>query len=218
MKRTLTVAAAFTSLLVSPLPGALDAAAAPGSGTEGDISLTVHVHSSQFQSTLFGTEPAPVPLTTGSFSYSSVSCRQPAPFNDVALSFDPDYPGLSDPASVRHLLEITVTEVDSSGQTGTLEGTLTTIVCEGNRRIISTFEAEFEQVSDNEVQFTGTFQITGGTGNFSDLTGSGTITGSLTCLPGTLAAQGAEDCTDLGVFSDAVATLEGTFADPTAPS
>ncbi len=61
-----------------------------------------------------------------------------------------------------------------------------------------------------ELKVQGTFTITGGTGVFADMTGGGTISGVITCLEGRYAT-----CAQLGVFSDAVFSLQGTFSDPT---
>jgi hypothetical protein len=190
------------------------------SGASGNFSLSVHAHSSQFTNTLFPTDPLETDFREGdSFSYSSIPCSQPAPFNDTSLEFSPDYPGIEDPASTRHFVEGTVTEVDPSDRTGTIEGTITTILClggeESENTITTGFRARFVRTSDNQLRLVGRYEITGGTGVFADLSGSGRIKGSLTCLPSTLQRQGATSCEDLGVFADAVLQLNGTFRDPT---
>ncbi|MDP8928482.1 MAG: hypothetical protein M3O70_07890 [Actinomycetota bacterium] len=199
----------------------------PESGQSGGFSLTVHSHSSEFGGGPGGapllrpdTEPLPFPITEGGFSYSSVACDDPARFNDVALNFNPDYPGIEDPASVRHIVEGTATEVDKPDMTGTVEGTITTFLCEGGQEgdeIHIAYEGRFRQVSDNEARLTGTtFEIIGGTGRFADLEGQGSMTGSFTCLPGVLERAGAASCAELGAFSDAVFRLRGNYQDPTA--
>ena len=76
-------------------------------------------------------------------------------------------------------------------------------------RLFITFEGTYKQTG-GEVRFTGTFDITGGTGVFEDVTGEGNITGAFTCLPAREAT-----CAQLGVLSDAVFSLQGTFSDPT---
>lgn len=159
------------------------------------------------------------PLSKDDFSYSSVACEDPARFNDVALSFDPDYPGIEDPAAVRHLVEGEVTDVHQDGRiSGETKGTVTTFLCEDGEesdQIHIEFEGRSTQTSDNEAGFEGTFKIEGGTGRFADLEGEGSMAGSFTCLEGVLEREPAEDCADLGVFSDAVFQLEGTYTDPT---
>lgn len=148
-----------------------------------------------------------------------MSCEDPARFNDVALNFNPDYPGIEDPAPVRHLVEGTVTETTESGDRGTIEGTITTILCEDGEEgdeIHIEYEVRFRRTSDDQIRVTGTFQIVGGTGEFADLSGQGSITGEFTCLPGVLERQDADSCADLGAFSDAVFRLKGHYQDPTA--
>ncbi len=197
-------------------------------GARGGIAVDVHVHSSEFGSpsgvpTLFETDPLEFPITEGPFSYSAIPCSSPAPFNDVGLKFNPDYPGITDPAPVRYLVEGTVTEVTPSGDRGRIEGTITTILCEDGEEsenvFFTEFEARFRVTSENEAKVTGgRFEITGGTGVFADLTGSGSFRGRFTCLPPVLARNGAENCAELGAFSDAIFDLRGSFKDPTVPS
>ncbi len=203
--------------------GVANAAPPERDGASGKISMTVHTHSSEFRGpggapTLFPTDPLSFDIEEGEqFSYSSVSCEDPARFNDKALNFQPDYPGLDDPAPVRHFVEGTV--VEDSGDTGEIEGTITTFLCENGEegdQIVFEFEAEFVRTSDNQLKLVdGTFDIEGGTGRFEDIKGGGTLTGEFTCLPTVLDNEGAESCAELGVFSDFIAELNGTFSDPT---
>ena len=39
--------------------------------------------------------------------------------------------------------------------------------------------------------------------------------GEFTCLPAILQREGAGSCAELGVFSDAIFRLRGSYADPT---
>lgn len=222
MKRTaLVVALALVASLF--IAGPVTAAKpAPSKGASGKFSLTVHTHSSEFRGPggaplLRETDPLSFAIEEGeTFSYSSVECENPAPFNDVALDFRPDYPGIEDPAKVRHVVEGTV--VEDAGDTGQIEGTITTFLCENGvegDQIVFEFEAEFRRTSNNQVLLSGTFVIEGGTGRFQDITGEGTFNAELTCLPSVLRNEGVSSCAELGVFSDFVAQLSGTFADPT---
>lgn len=211
-KTSLFVAMVALASLVTLSPAAAAKPPSRDKGVSGNISLTVHAHSSQFTDTLFPTSPVPFPVTgTSTGTYSSIPCSRPAPFNDTALDFTPDFPGTEDPASVRHFVEVTLTP--TQGNKGTIEGDITTILCvngeESENRLFITFEGTYKQTA-GEVRFQGTFEITGGTGVFADITGAGTITGALTCLAG----RGAT-CAQLGVLSDAVFSLQGTFSDPT---
>jgi hypothetical protein len=194
-------------LTVSPAAGA-----PPSSqeGASGDISLTVHAHSSQFTDTLFPTSPLPFPVAEeSSGTYSSIPCSRPAPFNDTALDFTPNFPGVEDPASVRHFVEVTLTP--TTGNQGTVEGEITTILClngqESPNRIFFSFEGTYKQAG-GAVRIDGTFEITGGTGIFADITGEGTISGEITCFN--------VRCAERGVYSDLAFALQGTFSDPSA--
>ena len=210
-KKSFFVALAFLASVGMMGPAAAKPSSSDG-GASGNISLTVHAHSSQFTDTLFPTSPLPFPVTEpSSGTYSSIPCSRPAPFNDTALDFSPDYPGIEDPASVRHFVEATLTP--THGNQGTVEGEITTILCvngeESKNQLFIAFEGTYKQTG-GEVRFTGTFEITGGTGVFKDITGGGTITGVFTCL-----ASREATCAQLGVLSDAVFSLQGTFSDPT---
>ncbi len=194
------------------------------SGARGSFQMTVHTHSSQYRGPggapllVEPTNPLPFPITETGFSYSSVACENPAPFNDVALNFNPDYPGIEDPAPVRHVVTGTVTDTRKGGERGTLRGAITTYLCRGDEeadQIRTSFSGRFKQTSDNRVRVRGTFRITGGTGTFEDLTGRGSIHGEFTCLPTILQRTGAASCAELGVFSDAIFRLRGSYADPT---
>lgn len=215
MNKRLTL---FVLALVAVLLPAGAAAAAPPEkeGLSGRITFRPHTHTEGLTPsgapTLFPTDPAPVPLTEGDYSYSSIPCDSPAPFNDISLDFSPSYPDLADPASTRSLIEITVVDAEA----GTVEGTVTSIVCATGEQIVYSFEGRFTNTSDDQAAFVGTFEIVSGTGRFADLEGSGRARGVLTCLEPVLARAGAEDCADLGFYSDAVMTLRGSFSDPTA--
>ncbi len=211
----------------------------------GAIDLTVHTHSSQFGGPggapllLDPTTPLAFPISEQTFSYSSVSCEDPARFNDVALEFNPDYPGIEDPAKVRHIVEGAVTDVHRNGRIADVSGTLTTFLCEGPRlteegdEIHFSFTGRLIQKSDNVAEFRGRFTIEGGTGRFADMTGQGSMHGRLTCLPAILQREGVASCAKLGAFSDAVffrgpthnpdpeditGGLKGQYEDPTVPA
>jgi hypothetical protein len=209
-KRCSFVVVAVLAALITVTPAAAKPPADDG-GASGNIDLTVHAHSSQFTDTLFPTSPLPFPVTEESTgTYSSIPCSQPAPFNDTALDFTPDHPGVEDPASVRHFVEATLTP--TQGSQGTVEGEITTILCldgqESEHRLFFGFEGTYKQTGE-QVRFTGTFEIVGGTGIFEDITGAGTITGTFSCL-------GDRDCRDLGLLPDTVFALRGTYSDLTA--
>ncbi len=215
--------------LVLPLVPSAPAGAQARDGTtaRGTISMTVHTHSSEFggpsgPGTLFDTTPLPFPPSQGNFSYSSIPCERPAPFNDTALVFQPGYPGVASPAAVRHFIQGTLAPTGRSADRGTVRGTITTILCQ-NRvqqpdQMHFTFRGRYRLASDNQITVTGTFQLVGGTARFADMRGAGTLEGEITCLPPILARERAANCAELGAFSDAVFRLSGRFVDPTAPA
>ncbi len=225
MKKQLSVLALA---LVLPLAASTPAAAQARDGTSarGTISMSVHTHSSEFggpsgPGTLFETTPLPFPPAAGSFSYSSIPCERPAPFNDTALVFQPAYPGIASPAAVRHFIEGTLVPMGRSAEQGIVRGTITTILCQ-NRvqqpdRMFFSFHGRYRLASDNQIVVTGTFRLAGGAARFADMSGAGSLEGEITCLPPILARQGARNCAELGAFSDAVLRLSGRFFDPTAP-
>ncbi|MDP8928724.1 MAG: hypothetical protein M3O70_09155 [Actinomycetota bacterium] len=110
----------------------------------------------------------------------------------------------------------------TDGESGTVEGTIRTILCvdrqESEHAILIAFQGRYREGSGNGVRFMGTYEIIGGTGMFSDLTGHGSIKGVFHCLDPILARMGAENCEDLGFYSDFAARLRGNYADPTAPA
>lgn len=219
-RRSLALAVALIALLATSGPAAAQQNRRPDNAqATGGIAISVHAHSSEFDSPggvdpLVGTQPLDYDFEEGdSFSYASIPCDVSAPFNDESLSFNPDFAGIDDPASARYIIEGTVTEYDEATGEGTVEGTLTVILCEDGEegdRIFLEYEGTFVK-ADDEVRITGTFDIVGGTGVFSDLDGQGSINGSLLCLPEVLENAGAESCEDLGAFSDAVFQLHGTY-------
>jgi hypothetical protein len=230
-------AAVAASLLVLAPTGAQ----ASPPGARGDIILEgLTLAGTQFgtpsgQPTTVATDPVETPLTRGdTFTYSTITCasRFP-PFNSVGLQFDPDYPGLTDPAPVRHEFQGTVIAAPS-GDRGVIRGTITSFLCEGGARtdqIVSRFTAVIRPTTSTSVplaggapvrttgglELDGRFHIVSGTGRFADLSGNGELIGQLTCLPGTLQRNGATSCAQLGAYSEVPFQLRGSFKDPTVP-
>jgi hypothetical protein len=195
-----------------------------GAAARGTITMSVHTHSSEFggpsgPGTLFETTPVPFPPARGDFSYSSIPCERPAPFNDTALVFEPGYPGVPSPAAVRHFIEGTLTPTGRSAGQGIVRGTITSILCQDRvqqpDRIFFAFNGRYRLASDNQIVVTGTFRLVGGEGRFADMRGAGSLAGEITCLPPILQREGAANCAELGAFSDAVLRLAGSFVDPT---
>ena len=232
--------------LIGALSGTSAAWAQPTNkgALQGGIQTTVHTHSNvdpTWTGLLFNTDRLSFNFVEGeTFAYSSRTCGGAAPFNDLGLDFSPNFPGVDDDtdgtAPVRHLVQGTVTEVN--GDRGTIEGTITTVLCEtrdgqqveSESSIVTHFEAKYRRISDNQVQLTGTFEIspTESTGVFKGLEGHGSIQGVLTCLAHERDPS-QPTCAERGHFTDFVGArgdltkgpgaigpgLRGTFRMPT---
>lgn len=205
---------AFAAVLLAAEPaGAVPPA---DDGVSGGFHMTVHTHSNNPSTLLFpDVDTLEFDFEEGSdFAYSSRTCDRTAPFNEVGLNFTPDYPGVDDEtgtAAVRHQVTGTVTEVH--GQTGTIEGTITSVLCEGGEEtgnvIVTNFESRYRLASDDELRIAGTYQFspTESTGTFAGLEGQGSIQGSFTCL-------GDPVCAEVGAFTDFVGARGDLSAGP----
>ncbi|HEV3402008.1 MAG TPA: hypothetical protein VG078_09340 [Acidimicrobiales bacterium] len=231
-------AAPFFALVMSVSFAVMAPTAANAATASGTIVLEgLTLAGTQFgtpsgQPTTVPTDPLAIPVSPGDhFLYSTITCASPfPPWNSFGLHFTPDYPGIADPASVRHEFEGTVTY--ASGNRGTIRGTITSYLCEGGVRtdqIVVSYQAAFAPTSARSVPllgggpvpttgglvFRGGAHIVGGTGRFADLRGGGTLMGQFTCLASTLQRNGAQSCADLGAFSEVPFQLRGRFVDPT---
>jgi hypothetical protein len=240
-------ASALASLaLVASMSLASPSRAAPaksqGDSAKGSITIEgLTLAGSQFgtpsgQPTTMATDPVSLPLRKGdSFTYSTITCASPfPPWNSFGLHFDPDYPGITDPASVRHEIRGTVAQVKPSGR-GRIEGTISTYLCVGGARadqLVIAYKAKFEPTAATQVPLTGggpvpttgglavdgRFKVVEGTGRFEGLSSHGTMAAQLTCVPGTLMRNNTTSCASLGGFSEAPFRLEGWYRDPTVPA
>jgi hypothetical protein len=196
-----------------------------GKALGGGVTIGVHAHSNP--GLLFPTERLTYDFQQGeTFAYSSRQCAAPAPFNEVGLDFRPDYPGIdaaTGVAAVRHLAEGTVTSVRHNGDRGTIEGTITSVVCvtqngqrvESGDALVMDYTARFRRTTDNEMQLTGrfTFSPSESTGTFEDVTGRGSLRAQLTCLSHERDPS-MPSCEDLGYFTDFVGLRGDTSAPP----
>lgn len=243
MKRFVFLAALLAASAMAVPVGAKQSDSSRGGKDKasGGIDLTVHTHTSGLGGPggaplLTETDPLSFPVQEETFSYASVPCSTPAPFNDRALEFNPDYPGIDDPASARFITEGEVTDVSKSGKKADVEGTITMFLCENGAegdQIVFAYDAKLLVRSDNLAAVRGTFDIVSGTGRFAEIDGQGSLHGRLTCLERVLARAGAESCADYGAFTDAVffrgptddpspeditGGLKGHYEDPTVPT
>lgn len=231
--RSVLVVALFASV---GLFGSTGAGAATASGTfilEGLTLTGTQFGTPSGQPTTVATDPLQNPAPAGDhFLYSTITCASPfPPWNSFGLQFNPDYPGLSDPASVRHEFEGTVTQ--GSGNRGAVTGTITSYLCAGGVRtdqIRLSVRAEFFPTSATSVPLigggpvpttgglglSGGATITGGTGRFADMRGGGNLIGQFTCVASTLQRNNVSSCAQLGAFSELAFQVRGSFFDPTA--
>jgi hypothetical protein len=201
---------------------ALAALAAPSGparagGAEGSFGLAAMVHTHNWPASA---EVLPWDgRSAGSFTYRAIPCSGNAPMNNIGTNL-PTYngliPGSRSPASTRsHPFAFTVEQ-------GAMRGTIALTVCQlrpgpttdgrpdaERDRIDIAFTAAADRRTAEETIFSGTFRITGGTGRYAQLTGSGTIRGYFMCFDPRGCEAGNE-----GRFRDMQYVLEGTFRDP----
>jgi hypothetical protein len=232
--RTIALGAAlFVSISLFTAPSA---GAATASGTfilEGLTLAGTQFGTPSGQPTTVATDPLQNPVVQGDgVLYSTITCASAfPPWNSRGLQFNPDYPGISDPASVRHEFAGRVSH--ASGNRGAIAGTITSFLCEGGVRtdqIRLTFNAQFSPTSATSVPlvgggpvpttgglaFSGGASIVGGTGRFADMRGGGDLIGQFTCLPASLQRNNVSSCAQLGAFSEVPFQVRGNFFDPTA--
>ncbi|MDP1848881.1 MAG: hypothetical protein Q8K79_13885 [Solirubrobacteraceae bacterium] len=211
---------ATTAMLLAATP-----ASAEAKRLSGDVTIGVHTHSDP--SLLFPTNRLAFGFARGdTFAYSSRTCAQSAPFNEVGLDFDPDYPGIDTAtgvAAVRHLAEGRIVSVTRGGTKGTILGTITSVVCvtrNGARvssadALVMSYSARFRRTSDNELYLKGRFWFSPSrsTGTFEDITGRGSLEAQITCL-GHARNPALPSCEDLGRFNDFVGLRGNTAAPP----
>lgn len=191
-------------------------------GYGGDFNLLAMVHTTPYLDHDLGPQN-PVPWDGaeqgGPFRYAGIPCSGNAPVNNISTNlttYNSRLPGSRSPASTRsHPLEFTV---EGPKLHGTLEltacglrgGPTTDGVADTQRnRIFFTWEANYEQTSPEEVTWSGTFQITGGTGVYEDLRGYGRVSGYFFCF----APAG---CESLDEFRDGQYAMTGKYRDETA--
>lgn len=213
--RSLVAAAAL--LVAAP-------AGAEAKRLNGDVSISVHTHSDA--GVLFPASRLASDFARGDeFTYSSRPCAATAPFNEIGLDFDPDFPGIDSAtgvAAVRHLADGRIVSTKPGGDKGTIMGTIKSIVCvtrNGARvtsddALVMDYSARFERTSDNELYLKGRFWFspTRSTGRFEDITGRGSLEAQLTCL-GHARNPSLPTCEQLGHFTDFVG-LRGNTAAP----
>ncbi|MGH4022215.1 MAG: hypothetical protein ACRDT0_23870 [Pseudonocardiaceae bacterium] len=215
------VPVAALTLIVALVPQD-SAAGAASPAVAGDFSLMAMVHTTQYQDTdLVMQDPNPWSWSAqgGPYRYASIPCTGNAPVNNISTNlttYNSRLPGSRSPASTRnHPFEFVV-----SGST--LHGSVMLTACQpepgpnespdavpdGRKpKVFVQWTAKYERTSPEEVSWSGTFTLTGGTGTYEGLTGRGTISGYFFCFAD-------EGCESLGEFRDAQYTMTGNYRDP----
>jgi hypothetical protein len=194
------------------------APAAHAQGIAGDFTLKAMTHTPDWPN---AEDVMPWDgVSDGSFRYRAIPCTGNAPLNNISSNL-PTYsnriPGARSPASTRaHPMVFTV-------EKGVLKGKIDFTVCKlspgpvpasdetkdpDRPKIIVEFTAKAERLTPEEVVFKGDFMISGGTGRYEKLTGSGIIAGYMFCYDpkGCVANQGR--------FRDMQFGLQGVYSDP----
>lgn len=202
-----------------PGGGAVNPRPEPATGVRGQFSAVVMVHTPDWPA---ATDVKPWDgQSDGTFIYRSIPCSGNAPVNNISSdlpTYNTRVPGSRSPASTRaHPLEFTV-------ESGRLKGRISWTVCQlqggpttdgipdsTRDRIYVDFEATAHRVTAEEVVFSGSFRLAGGTGRYSDLTGEGTIAGYFFCFD----PQGCG--ANQGRYRDGQFVMLGTYYDPTGP-
>jgi len=227
MKRSVLAVLVAGAVLAS-LVGVPAAPAAAATAVEGSFSLIQMVHTTNFND---GEVKSATPwdgASNGTFRYAGIPCTGNAPVNNISTdltTYNNRLPGSRAPASTRsHPLEFSATRQPDG--TFRLSGKDTLTVCQlrggptaspdpvpdaQKAKIFFDWTAEARQSSSEEVTWTGTFTITGGTGEYRDLTGSGSISGYFFCFA-------VEGCVSLGNYRDGQFTMSGVYRDPNVES
>lgn len=198
------------------------AAGAPReAGVAGDFSLMAMVHTTTYddRGTMRETRPWDGSGGRGTYSYASIPCAGGAPVNNISTNlttYNGRLPGSRSPASTRnHPLRFTV-------EPGArLHGTVALTACKlgpgastdglpdsARDKVYLTWSGGYRQTSPEEVHWSGTFRLAGGTGVYRGITGRGTMAGYFFCFA-------AEGCSSLGEFRDGQYTMTGTYQDST---
>jgi hypothetical protein len=195
----------------------------------GHFSLIQMVHTTQ--STPNFSVPATVPWGGAkrigqSFSYRSIACTGAAPINNIASdlpSYGTRVRESRAPSSMRaHPFRIRVRKARAGGWE--LLGRIQFTVCQlkggptpdpdpvpdfEKPKITVRFTARFKKMNAENLRWNGRFTITGGTGRYDDLTGSGEIAGYFFCF-------NPQGCASTGrKYRDGQFVMHGKYRDPT---
>ncbi len=229
------VAAGSTGLVVGALGLAQVGPSAAQAPTErpvtGDFSLIMMVHTtaSTPNFTVPATNPWDGSRAPGRFTYRSIPCTGPAPVNNISSdlpSYGARVQGSRTPSSLRaHPFRIRVRRARQGRRSGwELVGRMMLTVCQlrggpvpapdpvpdaDKPKIDVRFKARFKRLSVENLHWKGTFRLSGGTGRYSDLTGTGQIAGYFFCF-------NPQGCANTGgKYLDGQLVMQGDYRDPT---
>jgi len=196
---------------------------------EGDFSLIQMIHTTA--STPNFTVPATNPWNgfrtkSERFTYRGIPCTGAAPVNNIAsdlASYGSRVQGSRSPASLRsHPFRIRLRVSPKGGWE--MLGRITLTVCKlsggptaapdpvpdaDKPKIDVRFKARFKRHSVENINWSGTFTLNGGTGRYEDLEGSGQIAGYFFCF-------NPEGCGRTGRnYLDGQFVMHGDYRDPT---
>ena len=195
----------------------------------GDFSLIMMVHTTA--STPNFTVPAINPWdgsrAPGRFTYRSIPCTGAAPINNISSdlpSYGARVRGSRAPSSLRaHPFRIRVRRA-RNGRGWELVGRMMLTVCQlrggpvpapdpvpdaDKPKIDVRFVARFKRLSVENLTWQGRFTLSGGTGRYEDLTGSGRIAGYFFCF-------NPQGCQSTGrKYLDGQLVMQGDYRDPT---
>ena len=195
----------------------------------GEFSLIMMVHTTQSTPSFRVPATVPwggIPRIGRSYSYRSIACTGAAPVNNISSdlpSYGARVEGSRAPSSMRaHPFRIRVRRARSGGWE--LLGRIQFTVCQlrggptpdpdpvpdiDKPKINVRFTARFKRLNVENLRWNGRFTLTGGSGRYDDLTGSGRIAGYFFCF-------NPEGCANTGrKYRDGQFVMHGNYRDPT---
>jgi hypothetical protein len=215
------------------------AAALGGAGTgvaqtrdrdiEGDFSLIMMVHTSESTSNFAAPETRPWNGTRTPnirYTYRSIPCTGAAPVNNISSdlpSYGTRVKGSRAPSSLRaHPFRIRLRRAKEGGWE--MLGRMVLTVCKlgpgptpasdpvpdaDKPKIYVNFRARFKKHSEENLNWTGTFRLAGGTQRYRGIRGTGSIAGYFFCF-------NPEGCAKTGrKYRDGQLVMHGTYRDTT---
>lgn len=216
---------ALGSAQVGPSAAQTPTAERPVSGNF-SLIMMVHTTASTPNFTVPATNPWDGARRSGRFTYRSIACTGAAPVNNISSdlpSYGTRVQGSRAPSSLRaHPFRIRLRRARGGGWE--MLGRMKLTVCQlrggptaapdpvpdaDKPKIDVRFKARFKRHSVENLNWSGTFTLNGGTGRYADLTGSGRIAGYFFCF-------NPQGCANTGrKYLDGQLVMHGDYRDPT---